>query len=96
MIFRKWDEDPDVFSSKETRVLKPKQLSLAADLKNATEKFFRQADMPIKRSRNRSRNKTKDHNVLINLSKDSSILITKLDKGRMVLLYLIGMNILKN
>ena len=46
--FRNWDEDPDVFSTKETRVLEPKQLSFAADLKCATEKFFHQADKPDK------------------------------------------------
>jgi len=53
--FKKWDEDPDNFSAKETRILEPKQLSLAADFKSATEKFLRQTQMSITTNRKKSR-----------------------------------------
>jgi len=48
MDFKKWDNDPDDSSNKEVRVLEPRQLSLAADLKNATQTFFTQAELSIK------------------------------------------------
>jgi len=82
--FKKWDEDPDDISNRETRILEPKQLSLAADLKNATENFFNQAQMSIKtkKCRNINFNEKNDEQLLLNLSKDSSILVTKPDKGR--------------
>ncbi|CAF1487948.1 unnamed protein product, partial [Rotaria sordida] len=79
--FKKWNEDPDDIANKEIRVLEPKQLSLAADLKNATEKFFQDAQMSIKMRKDKNLNENNDDKILLNLSKDPSILITKPDKG---------------
>ena len=36
--FKKWDNDPDDMSNKEVRILEPRQLSLAADLKKMQHK----------------------------------------------------------
>ena len=80
--FKKWDEDPDDITKKEMRVLESKQLSLAADLKNATEKFFHQAQMSVKTRKNNNLNVNNHDKILLNLSKDPSILITKPNKGR--------------
>ncbi|CAF3273243.1 unnamed protein product [Rotaria socialis] len=84
--FKKWDENPDNISNKEIRTLEPKQLSLAADLKNATENFFNQAHMSIKTKQNKIMNQHNNQQLLLNLSKDPSILITKPDKGRGVVI----------
>ncbi|CAF3005950.1 unnamed protein product, partial [Rotaria sp. Silwood2] len=84
--FKKWDEDPDDIANKEIRVLEPKQLSLAADLKNATEKFFQHAQMSIKMRKDKNLNGNNDDKILLKLSKDLSILITKPDKGRGVVI----------
>jgi hypothetical protein len=84
--FKKWDENPDNTSNKEIRILEPRQLSLAADLKNATEIFFSQAEMSIKTRKNKNINENNDDHLLLNLSKDPSILITKPDKGRGVVI----------
>ena len=80
--FRKWDNDPDDMSNKEVRILEPRQLSLAADLKNATQKFLKQSELSIKSSRKRKINDYNEDKLLSNLSQDSSILITRPDKGR--------------
>ncbi|CAF4454753.1 unnamed protein product [Rotaria sp. Silwood2] len=80
--YKKWDEEPDNILKKELRTLEPKQLSFAADLKNATQKFFHQANTSLKIRRNKNLNEKNEENVLSKLSKDSSILITKPDKGR--------------
>ena len=50
--FKKWDEDPGNVSQRETRVLEPKQLNIAADLKCATVKFFDDSRISIRRSQN--------------------------------------------
>ncbi|CAF3881483.1 unnamed protein product, partial [Rotaria sp. Silwood1] len=84
--FKKCDEDPDDIANKEIRVLEQKQLSLAADLKNATEKFFQHVQMSIKLRKNKNLNGNNDDKILLNLSKDPSILITKPDKGRGVVI----------
>ncbi|CAF3407920.1 unnamed protein product [Rotaria sp. Silwood2] len=80
--YKKWDEEPDNILKKELRILEPKQLSFATDLKNATQKFFHQANTSLKIRRNKNLNEKNEENVLSKLSKDSSILITKPDKGR--------------
>ncbi|CAF4752470.1 unnamed protein product, partial [Rotaria sp. Silwood2] len=85
--FKKWDEDPDDIANKEIRVLQPKQLSLAADLKNTTEKFFQHAQMSIKMKKDKNLNGNHDDKILLKLSKDLSILITKPDKGRGVVIF---------
>ncbi|CAF3304271.1 unnamed protein product [Rotaria sp. Silwood2] len=84
--FKKWDEDPDDIANKEIRVLEPKQLSLAADLKSTTEKFFQHAQMSIKMRKDKNLNGNHDDKILLKLSKDLSILITKPDKGRGVVI----------
>ena len=83
--FQKWDEDPDSSSNKEIRSLEPRQLSLAADLKAATEKFFNQAQLSFK-TRNKNFNEYHEVQLLINLSKDPSIVITRPDKGKGVVM----------
>ena len=80
--FKQWDEDPDNVSSREIRVLEPKQLNLAADLKSATVKFFRDSQIAMRRWKSGSLTGTKDNQILANLAQDSSILITRPDKGR--------------
>ncbi|CAF4174541.1 unnamed protein product, partial [Adineta steineri] len=82
--FQKWDQDPDSGFSKETRTLEPRQLSLAADLKSATTKFFNEAQGSIKRNKNA--NQLHEDELLLNLSEDASIVITKPDKGRGVVI----------
>ncbi|CAF3810389.1 unnamed protein product [Adineta steineri] len=67
----KWNQDPDGGFNKETRTLEPRQLYFAADLKSATTKFF---------------NRSHEDQLLLNLSKDTSIIITKPDKGRGVVI----------
>ncbi|CAF1656456.1 unnamed protein product [Adineta ricciae] len=84
--FQKWDEDPDCTSKKEIRILEPRQLSFAADLKGATEKFFNQAQQSYSSNRNRTFNDKYEEQLLINLSKDPSIVITRPDKGKGVVL----------
>ncbi|CAF1439819.1 unnamed protein product, partial [Adineta steineri] len=64
--FQKWDQDPDSGFNKETRTLEPRQLYFAADLKSTTTKFF---------------NRSHEDQLLLNLSKDTSIIITKPDKS---------------
>lgn len=80
--FKKWDEDPDNILQRAIRVLEPKQLNLAADLKSATVKFFHDSQISMRRLQNRSLACTKDNQILSNLSRDPSILITRPDKGR--------------
>ncbi|CAF4104861.1 unnamed protein product, partial [Rotaria sordida] len=84
--YKKWDEDPNDIANKEIRVLEPKQLSLAADLKSATEKFFQHVQISIKLRKDKNLNANNDDKILLNLSKDPSILITKPDKGRGVVI----------
>ncbi|CAF1439036.1 unnamed protein product [Adineta steineri] len=69
--FQKWDQDPDSGFNKETRTLEPRQLYVAADLKSVTTKFF---------------NRSHEDQLLLQLSKDTSIIITKPDKGRGVVI----------
>ncbi|CAF1678812.1 unnamed protein product, partial [Adineta ricciae] len=80
--YRKWDENPDDFANKEVRVLEPRQLSLAADLKSTTEKFFHDAQKSIKIRSNKNITDINDNKILLGLSKDPSILVTRPDKGR--------------
>ncbi|CAF1680615.1 unnamed protein product, partial [Adineta ricciae] len=80
--FQKWDEDPDGALYKETRTLEPRQLSLAADLKAATEKFFNEAQQSVNRNRNATFDDKHEEQLLRNLSKDPSIVITRPDKGK--------------
>ncbi|CAF4574610.1 unnamed protein product [Rotaria sp. Silwood2] len=80
--YKKWDEEPDNMINKDVRILEPKQLSLAANLKNATEKFFNHANISVATRRKKYLNEKNEENILLNLSKDPSILITKPDKGR--------------
>ncbi|CAF4031702.1 unnamed protein product [Adineta steineri] len=63
--------DPDSGFNKETRTLEPRQLYFAVDLKSATTKFF---------------NQSHEDELLLDLSKDTSIIITKPDKGRGVVI----------
>ncbi|CAF4314192.1 unnamed protein product [Rotaria sp. Silwood2] len=80
--YKKWDEEPDNMINKDVRILEPKQLSLAANLKNATEKFFNHANISVATRRKKYLNEKNEENILLNLSKDPSILITKPDKDR--------------
>ncbi|CAF3946846.1 unnamed protein product [Rotaria sp. Silwood1] len=80
------EKNPDDIANKEIQVLEPKQISLAADLKNATEKFFQHVQMSIKLRKDKNLNGNNDDKILLNLSKDPSILVTKPDKGRGVVI----------
>ncbi|CAF2067148.1 unnamed protein product [Rotaria magnacalcarata] len=84
--FKKWDEGPDEITNKELRVLEPRQLTFASELRSATEKFFRRQQMTMLSNKKMYADQKKDSNILLNLSKDPTIHITKPDKGRGVVI----------
>ncbi|CAF1555336.1 unnamed protein product [Rotaria magnacalcarata] len=84
--FKKWDEGPDEITNKELRVLEPRQLTFASELRSAAEKFFRRQQMTMLSNKKMYADQKKDSNILLNLSKDPTIHITKPDKGRGVVI----------
>ncbi|CAF1483962.1 unnamed protein product [Adineta steineri] len=76
--------DLDSGFNKEIRTLEPIELSFAADLNSVTQKFFNEAQGSIRRKK--SFYQSYEVQLLLNLSKNTSIVITKPDKGRGVVI----------
>jgi len=94
-------KEKDQVVRNDIRVLDPKQLTLAGRLHNLTESFRVQANQYQREQHQMKAEQLKYHRMLQDLRKDDSIIITRPDKGRGVVIlekadYISKMNVILN
>lgn len=94
-------KDKDVVMQNDIRVLNTKEMTLACSLRSLTDSFCFQADRYRKRQHRIHEEQRKYHRLLKQLRQDKSIIVTRFDKGRGIVLmnktdYISKMNAILN